>query len=176
MPLQSRYVDNLITSSPEKFTKTSISSSSTGRDVFGRLLEGFSPKRLKFIGSYTKHKNHNWHFIELLLCIGNFTHKYHFILAFASWASMIISFSFHTRQLSNLSKFPQPERSSAWHKCGHSGSRACIPNQPRSPSIPRSQHLLCVKQNAKMIFKNQKREPLCGVLVNLSTEKAYVVQ
>lgn len=59
MPLQSRYVDNLITSSPEKFTKTSISSSSTGRDVFGRLLEGFSPKRLKFIGSYTKHKNHN---------------------------------------------------------------------------------------------------------------------
>ena len=55
MPLQSRYIDNLITSRPEKFTKTSISSSSTGRDVFGRFLEGFSPKWLKFIGSCTKH-------------------------------------------------------------------------------------------------------------------------
>ena len=41
-------------------------------------------------------------------------------------------------------------------------SRACIPNQTRSPSSPRSQHLLCVKQNAKMIFKNQKKEPRCG--------------
>lgn len=59
MPLPSRYVDNLITNGPEKFTKTSISSSSTGRDMFRRFLEGFSPKRLKFIGSYTKHKNHN---------------------------------------------------------------------------------------------------------------------
>lgn len=42
--------------------------------------------------------------------------------------------------------------------------------------LPRSQHLLCVKQNAKMIFKNQKKEALCGALVNLSTEEAHVVQ
>lgn len=55
MPLQSRYIYDLITSSPEKFAKTSISSSSTGRDVFGRFLEGFFLKWLKFIASCTKH-------------------------------------------------------------------------------------------------------------------------
>lgn len=33
MPLQSRYIYDLITSSPEKFAKTSISSSSTGRET-----------------------------------------------------------------------------------------------------------------------------------------------